>query len=261
MTIGGFFLLVVHAGSNCWSARSTASGAAGCQARTGSGVPLQLAADIAQQHGWKPAMKSGFLVCRPAQRIGVDVPEFDRVSRINGMGACCLRCPRDAAASMLSPAFRPRPSSRPAGGVSCHRGRRPCHRGTLSPRVHRGRISRLSWRTPPRFQPDRTFLRSAHRLPDLAEHGPACRRGPAHRQRATIGVGARPVRLLAGMLVKAPWGCSADCWVPGGFLVGTYLVDRPEVDAGWFWSAIAVHFTVGLIPIGQPSEPFQACSP
>ena len=219
----------------------------------GPGVPLQLAADIAQQHGWKlgdevriPGLPPG------SAHLGWTFPEFDRVSRIND-GYVLLAPSADAAASMLSsPGFvtaafvLPRAGSavtadvdRVIAGIATAGSPRPHQPAVLENAAQSFNLIALCGVLI-------GFLISLNTVLLAVED-----------RRTTLGtigaIGARPVRLLAGMLSEgAMMGMLGGLLgVPGGFLVGTYLVDRfgKSMLAG-SGGAIAVHFTVGLIPIG-----------
>ena len=219
----------------------------------GPGVPLQIPTIIAQRHGLQlgdelriPGLPPG------SAHLGWTFPEFDRVEGIND-GYVLLAPSVDIAASMLaSPGYAtaafvlPRPGAeitadvdRVIAGVATAGPPRPHQPAILESGTQSLNLAALAGVLIGLLIAVNTIL--------LAVEDRRAVMG-------TIGaIGAKPVGLFGGMLCEgAVVGVLGGLLgVPGGFLLGTYLVDRfgQSMLAG-SGGTIAAHFTPSLIVIG-----------
>jgi putative ABC transport system permease protein len=220
---------------------------------TGPGVPLELPASIAQRLGLEPGQELRIPGLPPGSaHLGWTFPEFDRVAGIND-GYVLLAPSADIAASMLSsPGFvtaafvLPRPGAeleadidRVVAGVAT----------TGPPRPHQPAIfdnATQSFNLVALCGVIIGFLIAVNTILLAVEDRRAVM--------GTIGaIGAKPVGLFGGMLGEgAVVGLLGGLLgVPGGFLLGTYLVNTfgQSMLAG-SGGTIATHFTSSLITVG-----------
>lgn len=250
----GFFLL----GGSCQV--ELLVGSFNCEQRAsekpadGPGVPLQIPAEIADRHGLQPGDELRIPGLPPGSaHIGWTFPEFDRVAGIND-GYVLLAPSIDIAARMLStPGYvtaafvLPKPGANVATAVD-------------------DVIADVAAAGPPRPH-----------LPAVLQNGEQSFNLTVlagiligllvavntillavEDRRAVMGsigaIGDRPVRLFSGMLTEgALIGIFGGLLgAPGGFLLGTYLVDRfgRRLLAG-SGGTITAHFTPDLIVIGM----------
>jgi putative ABC transport system permease protein len=219
----------------------------------GPGVPLEIPTVIAQRHGLQlgdelriPGLPPG------AAHLGWTFPEFDRVAGING-GYVLLAPSVDLAAGMLSsPGYAtaafvlPRPGAEIRAGID---------------RV----IADVATAGPPRPHQPAVFENATQSFNLTVLAGVLIGFLIAvntillavEDRRAVMGtigaIGAKPVGLFGGMLGEgAIVGVLGGLLgVPGGFLLGSYLVNRfgQSMLAG-SGGTIAAHFTPSLIVIG-----------
>ncbi|MEB3021191.1 ABC transporter permease [[Mycobacterium] crassicus] len=249
----GFFLLggscqieLLVGSFNC-EQRASATPAAG------PGVPLQIPAVIAQRHHLQLGAELRIPGLPPgAAHLGWTFQEFDRVAGING-GYVLLAPSGDIAAELLSArgyataAFVvPRPDADITAGID---------------RV----IAGVATAGPPRPHQPAVFANATQSLDLTALCGVLIGFLIAMNtillavedRRAVLGtigaIGAKPIGLFGGMLgegaVVGLLGGLAG--VPGGFLLGAYLVDRfgRSMLAG-SGGNVTAHFTPSLIAIG-----------
>ena len=250
----GFFLL----GGSCQI--ELLVGSFNCEQRArdvmpadGPGVPLQLAAVIAQRHGLQlgdelriPGLPPG------SAHLGWTFPEFDRVEGIND-GYVLLAPSIDIAASLLgSPGYATAAFVLPRPGVDI---------ATHVDRV----IAGVATAGPPRPHLPAVFENATQSFNLTVLAGVLIGLLIAvntillavEDRRAVMGtigaIGAKPLGLFNGMLGEgAVVGVLGGLvGVPPGFLLGTYLVDRfgQSMLAG-SGGTIAAHFTPSLIVIG-----------
>ena len=253
-TTHGFFLL----GGSCQI--ELLVGPFDCERRSrevkpaaGPGVPLQVAADIAHKHGLKlgdeiriPGLPTG------SAHLGWTFPEFDRVSSIND-GYVLLSPSMEVAASMLSaPGFATVAFVLPRTGAQ------------ITADVDRV-IAGVATAGPPRPHQPAVLENAAQSFNLIALCGVLIGFLIAlntvllavEDRRATLGtigaIGAQPVRLFAGMMSEGAvvGALGGLLGVPGGFLLGTYLVNRfgRSMLAG-SGAEVTAHFTPSLFPIG-----------
>jgi putative ABC transport system permease protein len=250
----GFFLL----GGSCQI--ELLVGNFNCEQRThegepaaGPGVPLQIAAVIAQRHGLQlgdelpiPGLPPG------SAHVGWTFQEFDPVKSIND-GYVLLAPSVDIAAGLLSsPGYATAAFVLPTKGVD------------IAADVDRV-IAGVATAGPPRPHLPAVFANSTQSLNLTALAGIIVGILIAvntvllavEDRRAVMGtigaIGAKPVGLFVGMLGEgAVVGLLGGLLgVPSGFLLGTYLVDRfgRSMLAG-SGGSIAAHFTPTLIVMG-----------
>ena len=219
----------------------------------GPGVPLQIPADIALREGLNlgdevriPGLPPG------SAHLGWTFPDFDRVSAIND-GYVLLAPSADIAANMLStPGFATGAFVLPRQGA---------HITADVDRV----IAGVATAGPPRPRQPAVFENASQSLYLVALCGILLGFLIAintillavEDRRAVLGtigaIGAQPTRLFLGMLGEgAVVGLAGGLLaVPGGLLLGTYLVDRfgRSMLAG-SGGTVTVHFTASLVLIG-----------
>jgi putative ABC transport system permease protein len=250
----GFFLL----GGSCQI--ELLVGSFNCEQRArdekpadGPGVPLEMSTVIAQRHGLKLGEELRFPGLPPGSaHLGWTFPEFDRVEGIND-GYVLLAPSADIAAGMLSsPGYAtaafvvPKPGAEIRAGID---------------RV----IAGVASAGPPRPHQPAVFENATQsfNLTVLAGILVGCLIAlntillAVEDRRAVMGtigaIGAKPVGLFGGMLCEgAVVGFLGGLLgVPGGFLLGTYLLDRfGQAMLAGSGGTISVHFTPSLIVIG-----------
>ncbi|HKV17790.1 MAG TPA: FtsX-like permease family protein [Mycobacterium sp.] len=222
-------------------------------AAAGPGVPLMVPAAIAQRHGLTlgdelsiPGLPAG------SAHLGWTFPEFDRVEGIND-GYVLLAPSTDIAASLLgSPGYAtaafvvPKPGTDTAAAVD---------------RV----IAGVATAGPPRPRQPAVFENATQSfnlnvlagilIGFLISLNTVLLAVEDRRTvMGTVGaIGARPTGLLGGMLGEgAVLGVLGGLLgVPGGFLLGTYLVDRfGQAMMAGSGGSIGTHFSPSLIAVG-----------
>ncbi|PRC42904.1 ABC transporter permease, partial [Mycobacterium sp. ITM-2017-0098] len=219
----------------------------------GPGVPLQMPEAIAQRHGIDPGDEVRIPGLPPGSaHLGWTFPEFERVKGING-GYVLLAPSVDVAAKLLStPGYVTAAFVLPQTGVD------------IAAEVDRV-IAGVATAGPPRPHLPAVFENGKQSFDLIALAGIIVGVLIAvntillavEDRRAVMGtigaIGAKPIALFGGMLGEgALVGLLGGLLgVPGGFLLGTYLVDSfgRSMLAG-SGGTIATHFTSNLIWVG-----------
>lgn len=219
----------------------------------GPGVPLQMAAVVAERHGLAPGDEIRIPGLPPGSaHLGWTFPEFDRVKGIND-GYVLLAPSLDIAAAMLGT-----PGYATAAFVLPRRG------AEITTDIDRV-VAGVATAGPPRPRQPAIFDNATQSFNLTVLAGILIGLLIAvntillavEDRRAVMGtigaIGAKPVGLFGGMVGEgAVVGVLGGLLgVPSGFLLGTYLVHRfGQAMLAGSGGSVAVHFTPGLIAIG-----------